>query len=312
VEAVPDHLLADRAAERREGFDLARATERAQAGRLLAGQAVLLSPGARAAAPAPCAPADRALPGAVRMRRLGAADRRGLHSMPAQGREGRCSAPQRRSPDPAPELAACAMSAGLRAAEADRGAGLEALARHAGGRLASDAPRQPAGASAPLVVLGAGAAASERAWATRALPPGALPPSCGERQVQQGCYGLLRSRTARIATLFALLGVLACLSSCAHDWSHAECKQHRVAMLLCDSRGLTLIRSEGVWSVVLRVPSFTSSKPLSGAASLGWSVLRALGACARAGTPVRARAWLVDALLQQHADLSAHVLFMSE
>jgi len=57
VEAVPDHLLADRAAERREGFDLARATERAQAGRLLAGHAVLLSPGARAAPPAPCAPA---------------------------------------------------------------------------------------------------------------------------------------------------------------------------------------------------------------------------------------------------------------
>jgi len=27
---------------------------------------------------------------------------------------------------------------------------------------------------------------------------------------------------------------------------------------------------------------------------------------------VRARAWLVDALLQQHADLSAHVLFMTE
>ncbi len=141
---------------------------------------------------------------------------------------------------------------------------------------------------------------------------GCVASACGERQVQQGCYGLLRSRAARIASLLALLGVLACLSSCAHDWSHAECKQQQVAMLLCDSRGLTLIRSEGVWSVVLRAARSTSSKPLSGAASLGWSVLRALSACARAGTPVRARAWLVDALLQQHADLSAHVLFMTE
>lgn len=48
VEAAPDHLLVDRAAERRDGFDLARTHERAQAGRLLAGSTVLLSPGAQA------------------------------------------------------------------------------------------------------------------------------------------------------------------------------------------------------------------------------------------------------------------------
>ena len=46
VEAAPDHLLVDRAAERREGFDLARAHTRALAGRLLCGSTVLISPGA--------------------------------------------------------------------------------------------------------------------------------------------------------------------------------------------------------------------------------------------------------------------------
>jgi hypothetical protein len=120
--------------------------------------------------------------------------------MPARGREERRSKPQRCGPVPDPELALCATSAGLRAAEADRGAGLAALVRHAGGRLASDAPRQPAGADVPLVVLGAGAAASERAWAARALPPGAPPPPHDRRLMQQGCYGLRRTRAARVAS----------------------------------------------------------------------------------------------------------------
>lgn len=46
VDAAPDHLLVDPAAERREGFNLLRAHERAQAGRVLDGAAVLISPGA--------------------------------------------------------------------------------------------------------------------------------------------------------------------------------------------------------------------------------------------------------------------------
>ena len=46
VEAAPDHLLVDPAAERREGFTLLSAHERAQAGRALDGATVLISPGA--------------------------------------------------------------------------------------------------------------------------------------------------------------------------------------------------------------------------------------------------------------------------
>ena len=46
VDAAPDHLLGDPAAERREGFNLLRAHERAQAGRVLDGATVLISPGA--------------------------------------------------------------------------------------------------------------------------------------------------------------------------------------------------------------------------------------------------------------------------
>lgn len=62
-------------------------------------------------------------------------------------------------------------SAGLRVAERDGGAGLEALVRHAGGTLerAGD-PRSAAGA-ANWVVLGADAP-RERAWAAKTLPSG--------------------------------------------------------------------------------------------------------------------------------------------
>ncbi|KAK9843511.1 hypothetical protein WJX81_006816 [Elliptochloris bilobata] len=49
VEAAPDHLLVDHAAERREGFTLLGAHERAQSGRLLEGATVLISPGLRSA-----------------------------------------------------------------------------------------------------------------------------------------------------------------------------------------------------------------------------------------------------------------------
>ena len=243
MDAAPDHLLADPAAERREGFNLLRAHERAQGGRVLNGAAVLISPGApqalnpgpllrahKRAQPscdldvAPCSPRlafqvlveiiypelllgrAPARAGQTHFGRRRCASHPQLYMsyiprssllctlpfviphmhiswLPCQ--EGPCMYGARpllhgacilrfraRCSDPKKVYSSAGCCpAGLRGAERDGGAGLEALVRHAGGTLERAGPPRSAAGAAQWVVLGADAP-RERAWAANTLPSG--------------------------------------------------------------------------------------------------------------------------------------------